>query len=123
MAKLPDISFVAAEVRAALDERRIDDAKRIAAKELRAGYHHQEFLNIVAEMLEVKKQPGKRGPKYKKRPSNWLEIGIDFEKLRDAGVSYEKACEELERKWGTKNTIQKAVAFFRKAKKEHDEIS
>jgi hypothetical protein len=123
MAKLPDISRVASEVRAALDERRIPDAKRIAAKALRAGHHHQEFLNIVAEMLEVKKQSGKLGRKRQTSPRYWLEIGIDFEKLRDVGVSYEKACEELERKWGTKNTIQKAVAFFRKAKKEHDEIS
>jgi hypothetical protein len=89
---------------------------------VRAGYHSQPFLDIIAELLEIKKQSGKRGPKHKKRPPYWLEIGIDFKKLRDAGVSYEKACEELRKKWGAKNTIQKAVAFFQKAQKEHDEI-
>jgi uncharacterized coiled-coil protein SlyX len=122
MAKLPFICPVALEVQAALDERRIPDAKRIAAEHLRRGYHSQEFLNIVAKMLQVKVQSGVRGPKRKK-PPHWLEIGNDFQELRDAGDSYEIACVKLAKKYGcSEGTIRTTRAFFEKAHREHDEI-
>ncbi len=115
------------EVRAALSERRIADAKRIATEHLRAGYTSPEFLNVVAEMLEIKKQHGKPGRKPRKSEPYWLEIGSKIQKLRDTGndgkgMTVEEAVEELQTKYGSRNTIQKAWAYFRKARKEHDKI-
>jgi hypothetical protein len=124
MAKLLfDFCTVAVDIRSAIDERRIGDAKQLAAEHLRSGYHSQPFLNIVAELLKVKKQMGVRGPKHKSAPSFWYEIGNDFQELRDAGESYSDACEKLAKKYGSGvRTIEKAVAFFRKASKEHDDM-
>ena len=121
MAKLPDVSFVASELRTALDEGRKPDAKHIAVKHLRAGYHSQAFLNIVADMLEIKKQPGKLGRKPQKSPPYWLEIGSEIEKLHYK-MTIEEAVQQLKTKYGSRNTIQEAWAYFRKARKEHDEI-
>ena len=120
MPNLPfDFCPITLEVRSAMDERRIPDAKRIAAEHLRSGRHSKPFLNIVAELLELKKQSGKRGRKHITFPHYWYEIGNDFEQLRDDGDDYRK----LAKKYGPKvRTIEKTVAFFRKAKKEHDEI-
>jgi hypothetical protein len=133
MVKLPfEFCPVAMEVRAALDERRLRDAKRIAAKHLRVGCKSQQFLDVVAEMLETKKEKGKRGRKKQAtyNPPYWYEIGTAFDDLvlpKDdkPGLSYVKAIEELAEGPGRlgpkKNAIQKAVAFYRKAKKQHDE--
>jgi hypothetical protein len=123
MVKLPFVCSVTMEVRAALRERRIADAKRIATEHLRAGYASPEFLNVVAEMLANKPEWGKRGPKHK-IPPHWLEIGNEIEKLRykDKGMTVEDAIGELKTKYGHRNTIQKAWAFYRNAKNEHDNI-
>jgi hypothetical protein len=123
MVTLPFVCPVASEIKAALDEQRIPDAKRIAAEHLRTGYHSRDFLNVVAKILEVKKQHGKIGRKPRKSEPYWLEIGSEIEGLRDEGMTIEEAVEELKTKYGSRNTIQKAWAYFRKANKEHDELS
>jgi hypothetical protein len=121
MTKLPFVCTVTVEIQAALAERRIPDAKRIAAEHLRAGYHSPDFLNVVADMLVAKPIRGKRGPKHK-IPPYWIELGSEIEKLHDKGITIEDAVRKLKTKYGTRNTIQKAWAYFRKARKEHDEI-
>jgi hypothetical protein len=126
MVTLPFVCSATMEVRAALSERRIADAKRIATKHLRAGYASPEFLNVVAEMLAIKPKRGKRGPKHKK-PPYWLDIGSEIEELRyngnnGKGMTVEEAIEKLKTKYGHRNTIQKAWAFYRNSKKEHDNI-
>jgi hypothetical protein len=124
MVKLPfeflPQSIIELDVRAALDELRIDDAKRIAAEHLRAGYHSQPFLEVVAEILEIKKETGVVGRKQLKSPKYWLEIGNDYQDLRDAGLNYEEACAELATRYGkgfSESTIKNTVAWFENAHK------
>jgi hypothetical protein len=120
MAKI-DFCAVAIELRAALDEQRIADAKHIAAKHLRDGYHSPEFLEVVAEILEIKKEVGVPGRKQLKYPKYWLEIGNDYLDLRGAGHNYEDACAKLAEKYDCgESTIKNTVSFFEDAKEEHN---
>jgi hypothetical protein len=119
MAKL-DFCPLAFELRCALEERRLADAKRIAVKHLRG--RGEEFLNIVAEMLGAKSRPGKSGAKKKLYPPHWLDIGSDYLQLRDAGAKYRPACQALARKYGYSLTqIRNAVGRFQQAQRIHDE--
>jgi hypothetical protein len=127
MTKLPsEVCLVTFEVRCALEGRRLADAKRVAAKHLRAGAHHsQEFLNVVAEMLETEK--GKRGAPKKTCPPRWFDIGNDFLELRAVRADgtrskYEIVCKELAEKYDcAPSTISATVAFFEKAQRAHDD--
>jgi len=111
-----DFCPVADELRAALDERRMDDAKRIAIKHLRAGYKSQQFWDAVADLLEIKKEIGVVGRKQLKSPVKWFEIGNVFQDLRDAGVTRKKAYEKLANDFGQSiHTIRDTVRFFEKA--------
>jgi len=137
MAKLDLPCAIASEIRAALAERREDDAKRIAVEQLRAGYQSQEFWNIVAKMLEPKPKRNRgRKDEPTKDPSYWLDIGEAFLELGGSEYEGEKGEEKYEvlinllagKKWGPNDDsysyaiIAKAVAFFRKARREHDAI-
>jgi hypothetical protein len=121
MVKLPDeFCLVASDVQNALDERRIDDAKRIAVEHLRAGYHSQAFLNIVAGMLNVKKEMGKPGRKGRP-PQHWADIGFEFQERQAAGEKLTNVYAELAKKWGYhENTIRAAVKYFQEAERKHD---
>jgi hypothetical protein len=118
MAKLvPEFCAVAFEIRSALEEGRNADAKRIAVEHLRAGYHSQPYLNIVAEMWANKPKRGKNDGRPKNPfKQHWVNIGIYFQELRDRDVKYDDACKKLVKKWGySYGTITAAVAFFRNA--------
>jgi hypothetical protein len=123
---MPEFCFdiVAFKIRCALDEGRRLDAVRLAHEHLRAGYRSTQFLEIVLELMQAKKQPGeKTGPKPGRPPKHWFDIGRDYFDLYDAGYSYEQACTALAMKYGFgESTIKATVAFFRKAKAEHDDI-
>jgi hypothetical protein len=111
-----DFCAVAFEVRSALDEGRIPDAKRIAAEHLRTGYTSQQFLEVVAEILEIEKEVGVVGRKQQKQRPYWVEIGNAVQDLRDAGATYENACAETAKKFNcSESTIKNTVRFFKEA--------
>jgi hypothetical protein len=135
MAPLPDWMLDAdgiLAVRSASEEHRIPDARRIAAEYLGLGHHSQEFLDLVAEVLEIKKEKGKTGRKKQKAPIGWYDIGKAFENLRDSkksgggGFSYLDAIEELanspEGLGYKRGALVKRVGYFLKAKEKSDEI-
>jgi hypothetical protein len=126
MAKL-DFCSVAIDIRCALDEGRIPDAKRIAIEHLEAGYHSPEFSKIVAEIYKKKRSAQK---KYKE---HWTEIGEAFWELAGDDLDkekYEVAIDVLVgRKWGPRKdqeykrrTITKAVADYREGRRENDRL-
>lgn len=122
MAKLQFCS-VAFEIRSALDERRMADAERIATKHLHAGYHSPEFLNIVAEMIEDKNVPRKVGRPETKYPQHWWEIGNAFLDLGGDKKPTQAIKSLVEMKYGSRNTVRKAVDYFQDAKRAHDDAT
>ena len=111
-----ELCEVAIEVRNALDEGRIEDAKRIAIKNLRAGFHSQPFADVIAEMLGAKPRKGENGRSRRKYPPGWLDIGHDFQRLQKSGLTYEEAREQLAKKYGkSERTIETVRAFFKKS--------
>jgi hypothetical protein len=117
MAKLPfEFCEVAFEVREALDEGRMVDAKRIVIERLQAGYHSQPFADVIAEMLGAERRAGTKGRKARKYPPQWLEIGYDFRQLRDSGITHEEARRQLAKKWErSSRSIETTRAFFEKS--------
>jgi hypothetical protein len=120
MAKLDRPFCVRAfEVRSALEEGRLADAKRIAAAHLRSGEElSQEFRGIVAGMIDAK--PAKRavGLKRKVYPPHWVGIGNDFEELRAEKVSINQAEKRLAKKYGYSVTsIRTALRCYAKGLK------
>jgi hypothetical protein len=90
----PEVDAVKVEM--AIAEGRIADAKRIAVELLR--YQGDPLSIVVADLLELEKRPGKRGPK-KSLPKHWLDIGIDYDMRRRRGASYDEATKELANKY------------------------
>jgi hypothetical protein len=120
MAPLP-FSCETVELRAALEERRLADAKKLAIRWLRAGRCSSEFLNIVADLWELEKQSGKMGAKKKLCPPHWYEIGSEYDELRAAGYKSDDACGQLKTKHRRSiRSIRTAVAYFRKCRAAHD---
>ena len=107
---------VAFDIRHALRNGQLEEAKAIAIKHLRAGYHSKEFLNAIAELLEHKKQKGR--PKISLE--NRLEIGLEFVQLESAGRRY-GARKALAKKYHCSvSEISTIVDWFKKAKDNND---
>jgi hypothetical protein len=114
---MPEIPFelceVEIDVRNALDEGRMDDAKRIAIDHLQSGFYPRPFADVVAEMLGAKRRSGARGRKPNRYPPKWFEIGRDFRQMQKSGIGYDEAVERLARKYQrSERSVQTALAFF-----------
>lgn len=115
MAKL---SFCAktAELRAMVYDGRGDEARAKAVELLRSGHSHKVFLAFVAELLDP---PAKGRGAPARPPKQWLDIGEDYELLRDEGSSHQNVLMDLAEKYEVaERTIERAVAIFRDAKEE-----
>jgi len=128
MAKLPEDFWVVAELGAALQEGRDDEAKAIAIRHLKAK--HDPFSEILVELLQGKKRK-KHAPKF------WAEIGSQIEALRASGISVKQAIAKLareykgkfrkyEKKKNKKNelpekSVERARTYFRRAQKTYEE--
>jgi hypothetical protein len=115
MAKLPDgFSLQAIPIQSALAEGRKEDAKTEIVRLLLTGKADKIVQLLAAEMIRPPKK--KRGrPQALKR--HWLEIGEQFQELRDNGVKYEEALHLVSKKFGySKTHIRDAVTLYDEAK-------
>jgi hypothetical protein len=108
MADLCEFFFepVSIELEAMLRQGRREDAVRFAKDNLRRGYSSPQFLSLVADLLE--------GKTYRRRElRHWIEIGTDFDELREQGNTREAALLELVRRYGYgETTIRNAVRLY-----------
>ncbi|MCA1365943.1 hypothetical protein I6F15_00770 [Bradyrhizobium sp. BRP14] len=106
-----------AELRAMAYDGRSEEARRKAIELLRAGYSHKLFLAFVADLLDP---PVKGRGAPSRPPREWLDIGDDYENLRDDGRSHQDALMDLAEKYSVaERTVERAVAIYREAKAEH----
>lgn len=117
MAKL-NFCAKTAELRAMAYDGRGEDARRKAVDLLRTGYSHKLFLAFVAELLD----PPARGRGAPARPPRqWLDIGSDYEELRDAGVTHEAAILRLADRYPYgERTVERAVKTYKEARQDPD---
>src|SRR3974390_3582479 len=95
MAKMLEYFWEVAELGAARQEGRDDEAKAIAIRNLKAK--HDPFSEILVELLQGKKRK-KHAPKF------WAEIGSQIEALRASGISVKQAIAKLAREYKGKFT-------------------
>src|SRR3974377_2524974 len=107
MAKRPEDFWVVAELGAALQEGRDDEAKAIAIRHLKAK--HDPFSEILVELLQGKKRK-KHAPKF------WAEIGSQIEALRASGISVKQEIAKLAREY--KGKFRKYEKKKKKKKKK-----
>ncbi|WJR68148.1 hypothetical protein QTA58_05150 [Neorhizobium sp. CSC1952] len=111
MAKLPpSFSLQAIEIRAALNEGRTEDAKRMVVELLRAGKADRVVQGIAADLLK----PPKRGRGRRKAlPQFWYDIGSAFHQMRDEGRRYEDSIAELAERFGfSESHVRNCIAVF-----------
>ena len=113
MAKIPPYCDYANEIRALLDQGRRPEANALGAKYLRAGVTSPLFAEIVAEL----QQPPLKGQgRPSASPYKWLEIGQEFETMRDGGLTYEAARLAVAEKYcRSESHVEKAVRIYRAA--------
>jgi hypothetical protein len=121
MARLPKpFCRHAVEIQAMLDEGREGEARARLTQLLREGKAGPEVQLIVEGLLNP--IPNRKlGPKRKKRPFKWVEIGRDYEELRDAGMTADGAYEQLAKRYPrSESVIEKTVRYFREALQKSD---
>lgn len=119
MAPLPKVCRDAMRIRAMHEQGRYDESLELLVALLTTGCASAEVQAIAAARLQPPTSNGKRGPK-KKTPFNWLEIGSEYEELREDGVSDVEARLILEERHPRgRRTIDKVVAFYNDAMDEY----
>ncbi|ESZ76504.1 MULTISPECIES: hypothetical protein [unclassified Mesorhizobium] len=119
MAPLPKgFSLQAIPIESALSEGRIEDAKTLLIDLLRSGKAGAVVQRLAADMLKPSKRP--RG-RTRALPRHWIDIGEQFNGLRNDGVRYEEAMRRMTEKFGYSEThVRGAVATYDRAKEDQD---
>lgn len=127
MARLdPPFSPAAFEIRKLINEKRRGEVVTKAAEYLRAGCRDEEFLSVVADLLDPKKA-SRLYPKAKEY--NWYEIGMRFDELHEPQFNCDydnrkKKIDLLAEEYECKSrTIETVLAIYRKASDEYDVIN
>lgn len=122
MAKLPEgFSSQAIPIEAALAEGRTEDAKTLIVDLLLAGNADRVVQKLAAKMI---KPPKRNRGRQKALTRHWLDIGEQFHWLRDDGMKYEEALQQLARQFGySESHVRKAIVEYDEAKAASDEAS
>lgn len=118
MVSIPSrFSLPAISIRGALQEGRVNDAKTMVIDLLRAGRADAVVQGIAADLL----RPGKRSRgRPRTLPKFWMQIGEEFERMRDTGNRYEETVIHLSEKFGYSEThVRNAVRTYRDAVNGH----
>jgi hypothetical protein len=128
----PMLDFCAVEfrVRRLLENGHRDEAEELIIAKFRAGYSSSPLLQLVADLLVLKKGEGKTWPRIG-LPYQWLEIGTRDQELRLEHAEYRAKRRSEKRRRGDekkpepridtlmrefkrgRNTIKKALAYYR----------
>lgn len=105
---------------------RTDEARPLIAKKLREGYSSKVFLDLVAEVVEMEPEKGKRGAK-RKEPRDFYEIGKRFGELTEdpvQPVTKSEAYKILANEFsvGGEKTIERTVKYYESVMEEINEI-
>jgi hypothetical protein len=113
------LSFDALEIQDRINRNDSYGAKELVCAALLAGTTDLDILRIAANMI----LPPARGRGRPKRgPARWPEIGPEFERCRDRGITYEQTVVALAAQFSmSESKIEKAARYYRVAREQADD--
>jgi hypothetical protein len=117
-----DFCVVEFEVRRLLENGHRDEAEELIIAKFRAGYSSSPLLQLVADLLVLKKGEGKTWPRIG-LPYKWLEIGTRDQELRLEHAEYRaKRRSEKRRRRDEKKPEPRIKTLMRESKRTRNPI-